>query len=255
VTVVGNLERPRRGDQVDGDAIEMKGWVFGGSQTATAVEAVVGGQVLHRVPVDIHRPDVAANYPAVAAAALSGFAVHVNVPEGEFEVLLRAVLADEQRSPIAHVRIRGLTRLLDDFERRMTSLKEALVERDHKVAEIEREREVLAARSAELEGERGALSARVDWLARGLEEYKQHAQALESVRGALVGRVEALEHERDDLVGRVEALEHERDDLVGRVEALEHERDEMRRELEHMRSSRSWRWTAPARRLVDGHRT
>src|SRR5687768_12615482 len=83
-----NLERPQSGDRMDGQAMTIAGWVVGRRKVAIAVELVIGGAVLRRVPVNQLRPDLAVALPKIKEAEHCGFRAEVVVP-GPAEVEVR----------------------------------------------------------------------------------------------------------------------------------------------------------------------
>src|SRR5688500_9309113 len=89
-----SIDLPQPGSVVEGAALDIAGWVLGQDTPALAVELVHAGRVARRVPVGVRRPDVAAAFPTVAAAELSGFqtALPVLGPAAELELEVRAVL-------------------------------------------------------------------------------------------------------------------------------------------------------------------
>jgi glycosyltransferase involved in cell wall biosynthesis len=111
------LEYPTRGCMAEGTALEIRGWVIGAHSPAVAVEVCDSGRVIRRAPVDVRREDVAAAYPTARHALISGFTcvLRMRPPEGH-EIVLRAVLANQARVPIAALRLRTRWRG-DDAER------------------------------------------------------------------------------------------------------------------------------------------
>src|SRR5215212_2624665 len=59
----GSLESPIVGDVLDDDTLEISGWVLGRVVPVVGVEIDYGSQVLHRVPLDVPRPDLARRLP------------------------------------------------------------------------------------------------------------------------------------------------------------------------------------------------
>lgn len=98
-----NVDVPKAGDQVDSGLLRVIGWVVGKDQTAVAVEIVVAGNVICRVPVDVERPDISAAMPGAGDAAYSGFRALVTVVSAEprLDLDVRAVLANQERVPLA----------------------------------------------------------------------------------------------------------------------------------------------------------
>jgi Sulfotransferase family len=86
-------------------ALEIEGWVVGSRFPIEAVELVHDGASLWRVPLT-RRPDVAAAHPDAPHAERSGFYAIVSslALAFDFELLVRAVGADDARADIAVVR-------------------------------------------------------------------------------------------------------------------------------------------------------
>jgi hypothetical protein len=67
------IDSPRDGARSAGEGVEVNGWVVGESAPVQGVRTVCGERASHLYPLDILRPDVAADYPAFRHAAVSGF--------------------------------------------------------------------------------------------------------------------------------------------------------------------------------------
>ncbi len=102
----GHIEYPKVGQRVDAHAVRVGGWVFGHVQPAVAVELLAGSDVIGRAPVDVPRPDVVAAFPG--AADISGFRSQASVVRADpaLDLHVRAVLASQDRVPIARIRLR-----------------------------------------------------------------------------------------------------------------------------------------------------
>jgi glycosyltransferase involved in cell wall biosynthesis len=96
------------GTKTAGYLAQISGWVLGRESPAVAVELLNGSNVCRRVPVNIHRPDVAEIYPRVPEAEYSGFKIQMSVLglTPEIELVLQAVLKDQSRVPIGVIRAR-----------------------------------------------------------------------------------------------------------------------------------------------------
>ena len=93
-----HLDVPEAADQTEGDTIEIIGWVLGGQSPVVAVEVTVGSRLLRRVPINVPRADVAAQYPDLANSKQSGFKAKVQMGgAGELRLLVQAVLEDQKR--------------------------------------------------------------------------------------------------------------------------------------------------------------
>lgn len=98
-----SLDYPRPGTITDASAVEVWGWVVGGSSPAIAMEIVSEGRVIRRAPVDGPRPDVAAIYSRHPEAERAGFrltAATLNVTELQLQVVLK----NQRRVPVVRLR-------------------------------------------------------------------------------------------------------------------------------------------------------
>jgi hypothetical protein len=103
-----NIDLPVSESQTDVYAISVQGWALARCSPAVAVELVDDESVFRRIPIDVQRSDIAAQYPATPKAEKSGFRTTVNVLNlpPEFELFVRVVLRDEVRVPIGVIRAR-----------------------------------------------------------------------------------------------------------------------------------------------------
>jgi hypothetical protein len=102
-----NIEVPKADNRIDSDAMLVIGWVLGRSSPAATVEVVHDGKVLQSAPVDAQRPDIIDAFPEVPSAEHSGFRTTVAIPDArEFELLLRAMLEDEETVSMGVIRAR-----------------------------------------------------------------------------------------------------------------------------------------------------
>ncbi len=101
-----NIELPDPKKQTEAHTINVAGWVLGRSSPAVAVEVVNDSAVLLRVAIDVQRPDIEAAFPEVPGAAQSGFHTTLDLLgiTPEFELLVRAVFRDENRTLIGMIR-------------------------------------------------------------------------------------------------------------------------------------------------------
>jgi FkbM family methyltransferase len=101
------IDKPRKGAKTD-SIISLAGWVLGKNSPAQFVELVSGGQLFHKIPLDLQRPDVARTFPSYSKIAEnSGFKKLIDLRElvGNNEFTLQAVLEDGTRVPIAAVKL------------------------------------------------------------------------------------------------------------------------------------------------------
>jgi len=100
------IDRPRPGERSDGTSVDLVGWVLGRSARAVALEIVHEARVVQRLTLDHRRPDLVKAFPDVAHADEGGFRTQLRtLGMGEIELDLRAVLADQDRVPLATLRL------------------------------------------------------------------------------------------------------------------------------------------------------
>jgi hypothetical protein len=138
---------------------------------------------------------------------------------------------------------------------------ERLIDRERHVANLETTRGHLERHAAGLEKERNELAARV-------ADRERHAADLETTVAQLERHAAGLEKDREVLadsradrerhIGHVEAglaeAQRHAAALAARVEGLAKEKATLESTLGEIRASRSWRWTAPLRRLLAAFR-
>jgi O-antigen biosynthesis protein len=102
-----NIEFPKVDSRIDSDTMVVIGWVLGRSSPAVTVEVVHDGAVLQSAPIDVQRQDITDAFPRVPGTQQSGFRTNVAIPNsGEFELLVRAVLQDEETVSLGIIRAR-----------------------------------------------------------------------------------------------------------------------------------------------------
>jgi hypothetical protein len=102
-----NIEFPKVDSSVDSDTMVVIGWVLGRSSPAVTVEVVHDGAVLQSAPIDVQRQDITDAFPRVPGTQQSGFRTNVAIPNsGEFELLVRTVLQDEETVSLGVIRAR-----------------------------------------------------------------------------------------------------------------------------------------------------
>lgn len=99
------FDSPRVGETLPGAGFELNGWAIGALVAVAAIRVAVSDSPSCVVPLDVIRPDVAADYPSVPHAAASGFSTWITVSEAqepsEFEVV--ALLADGEEVRLASI--------------------------------------------------------------------------------------------------------------------------------------------------------
>ena len=103
------IDYPEPGSAVDPADLRLAGWVVPERAPVAAVDLVVEERVVGRAELGVERPGVAEVFDGALAAG-SGFRVAGNLialrPDGELELVLRAVLGDGRRSDVGSVRLR-----------------------------------------------------------------------------------------------------------------------------------------------------
>ena len=120
----GAIDKPRPGGSAaDGWSLDVRGSAVGDAEPVTQVEFVVDGALIHTAPCDASRPALAAERPDLKGAERSGFYATLGGLDlrPEFELRLRAVLADGSRVPLGTITGRR-ARLETSFEPRMQPL-------------------------------------------------------------------------------------------------------------------------------------
>jgi hypothetical protein len=100
-----HLASPKAGGSSDVHAIDVSGWVVGRQSRVTSVEVRRGTMVLGSIPVTAARRDIAARYPEIPGAEISGFAAAVSLLGiiDDFDLLVQAVMDDGTRAAIATI--------------------------------------------------------------------------------------------------------------------------------------------------------
>jgi hypothetical protein len=106
------LDGPRQGSRGETFLVDIHGWALGRHVPAIGVQVAADDGLLRRAAIEHPRPDVAAAYPGAPRAERSGFRIPVSVLglRPEFDLRLRAILADD--SSVRLARIRGRWRPL-----------------------------------------------------------------------------------------------------------------------------------------------
>src|SRR5829696_5258234 len=98
-----HLDDPRAGNRYRPRNVEVAGWILSGSVPVVAIDVRVNDRLVDQLPVNLPRPDVAADYPDHADATQSGFAARINLagPEHDVQVHFAAVLANNKTINLA----------------------------------------------------------------------------------------------------------------------------------------------------------
>lgn len=107
------IDAPRTGDRLPGRGLEINGWVIGRGDNVVGVR-IVSPRATSRIhPLDVRRPDVAADYPDMPGAEASGFSFWSPVDPGpeehSWDFTVEAVLENGRTRPLA--KIHGSARL------------------------------------------------------------------------------------------------------------------------------------------------
>jgi SAM-dependent methyltransferase len=99
-----NIELPRAGTLIDGEAVTIVGWAIGRDSPIVAVEAVAHDEAVVSVPVDTARPDLADAFPDAPGAATGGFKFTVALGAmPNLALTLQAVDEDGRRIAVGSV--------------------------------------------------------------------------------------------------------------------------------------------------------
>ncbi|MFN8591506.1 MAG: sulfotransferase [Thermomicrobiales bacterium] len=101
------IDSPQRGAVSPGAGIEISGWVIGEREPVVGVRILNHDQMGTTHPLDVPRPDVAGDYPALPLARKSGFLCWTGLAAevGETSLVVQAILADETSIDLATVRL------------------------------------------------------------------------------------------------------------------------------------------------------
>ncbi len=101
-----SIELPVAGTAAEAYSFEFAGWVLGGHSAAVQIELIANDGAPRRIPIVFPRSDVARCYPQRAENTKVGFWAPVSVigMTPEFELLVRVVLENTERVPIARIR-------------------------------------------------------------------------------------------------------------------------------------------------------
>ena len=95
------IDSPRPGARTPGAGLEIDGWVIGRGAPVVGVRATAGDRPETTRPLDVRRPDVAADYPDSPAAGTSGFSFWISLPSvrTKWSFAIEAVFADRSAMP------------------------------------------------------------------------------------------------------------------------------------------------------------
>ena len=113
-----SIDGPQVGREANPDRFLLDGWVLGEGRRAVAIEVRYGSEILTRLPVELPRPDVAADHPD--ATDLCGFKGMVSLAGliTDFELDLIVIFDDGLSATLAAVRCRRLLHGYEPSERR-----------------------------------------------------------------------------------------------------------------------------------------
>jgi hypothetical protein len=99
------IDTPRQGDELPGLGVEINGWVIGRYAPIAAVRAVCDERAGPPAPLDVHRPDVAADYPGIPHAAASGFSFWAPLDPDldDWQITIQAQFADSRAVALAEI--------------------------------------------------------------------------------------------------------------------------------------------------------
>jgi glycosyltransferase involved in cell wall biosynthesis/peptidoglycan/xylan/chitin deacetylase (PgdA/CDA1 family) len=100
-----HIDLPRKGEIFPAPMVDLIGWALAPDGPVTAIELAQAGKAFRRLPLNHHRPDLAAAFPDVPAAEKGGFRVTGLPVLGDCDIELRAILHDQARVPLGQVRL------------------------------------------------------------------------------------------------------------------------------------------------------
>src|SRR5215207_9826767 len=100
------IDQPRPGDCSRGLGLEVNGWVIGRDRPIRGVRVSSAAHQSALFPLDVRRPDVAADYPNHPHAGTSGFSTWASIDPGErdWQIGVEAILANGELVRIAQIR-------------------------------------------------------------------------------------------------------------------------------------------------------
>ena len=147
---------------------------------------------------------------------------------------------------------------LNECRQHAANLEQAREELEKQLTGIHGDNDNLKEYTSVLQRERDELNSHAGKFEREREELRIRTENLEQARNQLQKQLVGVQREHDELKSHAASLEHEIEALRGQVERQENLRknaEQRSRALEQdmtaIRNSKSWRWTAPLRRLFD----
>jgi hypothetical protein len=103
------IDSPPAGHSARGGGIEVNGWAIGREAAVLGVRAVRDDLAGRLNPLDVRRPDVAADYPNFPHADRSGFSLWAPAPvtRGVWHFSVEAILGESDAVPLAEFRCRS----------------------------------------------------------------------------------------------------------------------------------------------------
>ena len=100
------IDQPRPGDRSRGLGLEVNGWIIGRDGPVRGVRVFSSAQPSALFPLDVRRPDVAADYPDDPHAGTSGFSTWASIDpiERDWQIAVEAVLSNGEPVRIAQIR-------------------------------------------------------------------------------------------------------------------------------------------------------
>ena len=109
----GNLENPKEGDRICGNAMLLSGWVIARQSRAAILCLISQGETIAEAPIALDRPDVKKIYSLAPHSQQSGFCLTVGFEtlpqEGTIEV--KVVLGDQSSIPMGSFKFKKYTAL------------------------------------------------------------------------------------------------------------------------------------------------
>ena len=103
------IDQPHVGERMRGAGLEINGWVIGRGMTVRGIRTSTPGCRGPVYPLDVQRPDVAADYPAHPEAGSSGFSAWAAIDPTihTWRISVEAILANGNNTLLAEIRGRA----------------------------------------------------------------------------------------------------------------------------------------------------
>ena len=100
------IDQPRPGNRFRGHGLEVNGWIIGREMPVQGIRTSTTAHQSALYPLDVRRPDVAADYPDHPHADSSGFSVWapIDPSDRDWEIRVEAILTNGESVSVAQIR-------------------------------------------------------------------------------------------------------------------------------------------------------